>query len=265
MAFAVLPMVLALAAARAPEAEAAICGAPAISGTERAGSTLTAQAGSCADIFAPDVTLEWYRCSGTTPATCTTRVKAAQPSPSSYTATAADTGLRLGVKQLASGGLPPTDEDWDLTGVIAAAPTPPPGGEPGGPPQSPPQGPPTSPPAAPLLSPFPVVAIAGRITRRGARFTKLVVRGPRGARVRLRCSGGGCPQRTGRRTIGRRGFVRLRRFQTVLRHGTVLEVRVTKPGHVGKFASFRIRRRKPPLRTDLCVQPGARTPAPCPA
>lgn len=257
VAFAVLLAVLALAAARAPGAEAAICGAPAISGTERAGSTLTAQAGACADIFAPDVTLEWYRCSGTTPATCTTRVKAAQPSPSSYTATAADTGLRLGVKQVASGGLPPTDEDWDLTGVIAAAPTPPPGGGPGGPAPGP--------PAVPLLSPFPAVIIAGRLTRRGARFTKLVIRGPRGSRVRVRCSGRGCPKRTGRRTIGRRGSVRLRRFQTVLRYGTVLEVRVTKPGYVGKFASFQIRRRKPPLRADMCLQPGAPAPTPCPA
>ena len=260
VAFAMLLAGLALAAARAPQAEAAICGAPAISGSERAGSTLTAQAGSCADIFAPDVTLEWYRCSGTTPATCTMRVKAAQSSPSSYTAVAADAGLRLGVKQVASGGLPPTDEDWDFTGLIAAAPAPPPGGGPGGPPGGPP-----GPQGAPLLSPFPVDEIAGRLTRRGARFTQLVVRGPRGARVRVRCRGRGCPKRTGRRRIGRRGRVRLRRFQTVLRYGTVLEVRVTKRGHVGKFASFQVRRRKPPLRTDLCVQPGARAPTPCPA
>jgi hypothetical protein len=257
VALATLLGTVALAAAGAPDAAAAICGAPSIDGTEQAGSTLRAEAGSCSDIFAPDVTLEWYRCSAATPAACTTRVKPAQPSPSSYTATAADAGLRLGVKQVASGGLPPSDEDWGFTGVIAAPPAPPPGGGPGGPAPDP--------AAAPLLSPFPVVAIAGRLTRRGARFTKLAVRGPAGSSVRVRCKGRGCPKRTGRRTIGRKGSVRLRRFQTVLRHGTLLELVIAKPGYVGKFTSFQIRRRRPPLRTDSCVQPGATTPSPCPA
>ena len=257
MALGALLATVALAVVRAPEAVGAICGAPSISGTEQAGSTLEAEAGSCSDLFAPDVTLEWYRCSAAAPASCTTPVKSAQPSPSSYTASAADAGLRLGVKQVASGGLPPTDEDWAFTGVIAAPPAPPPGGDPGGPPPGP--------SGAPLLSPFPVVVIAGRLTRRGARFTKLAVRGPRASTVRVRCRGRGCPKRTVRRTIGRRGSVRLRRFQTVLRYGIVLELVIAKPGYVGKFTSFQIRRRRPPLRTDLCVQPGATTPGPCPA
>jgi hypothetical protein len=59
--------------------------------------------------------------------------------------------------------------------------------------------------------------------------------------------------------------VRIPRFQRRFRAGTVLEVLVTKPGFVGKYTRFRIRKRRPPLRTDLCVQPGATTGSACPA
>ena len=47
--------------------------------------------------------------------------------------------------------------------------------------------------------------------------------------------------------------------------GLVIEVSVTRPGYVGKVTRFLIRsRRKAPLRTDLCLPPGARVPGTCP-
>jgi hypothetical protein len=247
-ALAALLAALALAAVRAPEA-AAECVAPSISGTEQVGSTLTATKGTCTG-FPPNVELEWYRCTGTTPASCTTSVKAAQSSPSAYAPTAADAGVRLGVKQVATTAGLLTEDDWRLTGVIAqpTAPPPPPGNA-----------------AAPLLSPFPVVTIAGRLTRRGARVTRLSVRAPSGSDVLVRCRGRGCGARSARVTVGPSGAVRLRRFQRRLRSRTVLELVITKPGFVGKYTRFRIRRRRPPLRTDLCVEPGATTGSACPA
>jgi hypothetical protein len=254
---AALAVAVVLGAVRSPEA-AATCGAPSIGGAELVGGTLTATAGGCSDPLPPDVSLEWYRCSGDTPATCTTSVKARQPSPSSYTPTAADAGQRLGVKQVAVGVLPVPEEDWALTGVIQQPPAPPGGGDPGG-------GGGPGEQAAPLLSPFPIVTIAGRLTRRGARVTRLSVRAPRGSTVLVRCRGGGCPRGAGRAKIGRKRTVRLRRFQGHLRVGAVLELVITKRGFVGKYTRFRIRRGRAPQRTDLCVKPGSKEGSACPA
>jgi len=291
----------ALAAVHPPDADAA-CNPPSISGTLQVGSTLKAEAGSCSDLFPPNKTLQWYRCTGTTAATCTTSVKAAQGSPSSYKATSADAGKRLGVKQVATGALPPAEVDWRISGVIqqpAQPPPPPPppdddddddgggggtggggggtggggggtggGGDPGG------GGGGTGgggggggggQQGTPLLNPFPVVTIAGRLTRRGARVIRLFVRAPEGSTVRVRCRGRGCRATRGKRTIGTEKIVRLRRFQRHLRSGTVLRVAVTRPGFVGKFTRFKFRRRRPPLRSDLCVMAGSVRPIECPA
>jgi hypothetical protein len=51
----------------------------------------------------------------------------------------------------------------------------------------------------------------------------------------------------------------------VLRPGTLIEIRVTKRGEVGKYTRFKIRKEKPPLRVDRCLPPGSRRPAPCPS
>jgi hypothetical protein len=250
-ALAALVATLALAA---PSANAANCAAPSISGAAEVGGTLTAEAGSCSDLFPPNVELAWYRCTGSTAASCAAQpVKAGQSSPSSYTPGAEDVGFALGVKQTATGGIPPLrDEDWAFTGIIP---------QPAGPPPPPP--PPGGGNAVPLLSPFPVVTIAGRLTRRGARLTRVSVRAPSGSKVLARCRG--CRARPARVTVGPRGAVRMRRFERRLRAGAVLEVLITKPGFVGKYTSFLIRRHRPPLRTELCVLPGATNGSACPA
>jgi hypothetical protein len=255
MALGALLATLAVGGVRAPVA-AADCSAPSISGTEGVGSPLTAKAGGCSDPFAPNVTLQWYRCTGSTPATCTTSVKPAQSSPSSYTPVVADVGMRLGVKQVAS-SVVLGEEDWRLTGPVPQPPGPPP------PPPPPSGGGGGS--ATPLLSPFPVVIVAGRLTSRGARVTRLSVRAPAGSRVLGRCRGRTCPVHRLRTRVGPGRSVRLRRFQSRLRSKTVLVLLVTKPGFIGKYTRFRIRRGKPPKRTDLCVQPGETTGSACPA
>jgi hypothetical protein len=106
-----------------------------------------------------------------------------------------------------------------------------------------------------------VVRIRGRVTRRGVRLTLLGVRAPRGARVLARCLGKRCTVR--RQAATTRSAVSLRRFHRHFRAGTVLVVRVTMPGRVGKFTRFTIRRGRPPLRRDLCLAPGARRPMNC--
>jgi hypothetical protein len=111
------------------------------------------------------------------------------------------------------------------------------------------------------LRPFPVVRIRGNFARGGVRVTLLSVSGPRGATVRVRCSGRGCPVR---RLGPLRAPVRLRRFERYLRAGVAIEVRVARSSRIGKFTSFRIRDRRAPLRRDGCLMPGRIAAARCP-
>ena len=114
---------------------------------------------------------------------------------------------------------------------------------------------------ATLLRPFPVVRIRGYFKRGGVRVTLLSVNAPRSAHITVRCVGRGCPVRT---LSLASAPARLRPFERFLPAGTVLQVRVTSAGRIGKYASFVIRARSAPLRRDLCLMPGRAKPAPCP-
>jgi hypothetical protein len=59
---------------------------------------------------------------------------------------------------------------------------------------------------------------------------------------------------------------RFRRLEhRLLRRGVVLKVLVTRAGTVGKYVRFRIRRHRPPLRTDSCMMLGTTAPVACPS
>jgi PKD domain len=115
-----------------------------------------------------------------------------------------------------------------------------------------------------LMSPYPVVRLAGSLTRNGARVRVMsVARAPVCARVQVTCRGRSCPARRAR-AFSDRGRVRFRRFERRLRAGTVLTVRISKANLIGKFTRFRIRRDLAPKRRDRCLRPGERTGSPCP-
>ncbi|MGH2979752.1 MAG: PKD domain-containing protein [Solirubrobacterales bacterium] len=127
-----------------------------------------------------------------------------------------------------------------------------------------------------LLSPFPIVRIAGRISRRGARIRRLTINAPPGTGVKVRCNGRGCPFKRVLRTVSSRviagrglpptRLLRIRRLKgRLLRPGVTLRLFVTRPDAVGKYTRFRIRRGKPPLRSDMCVVPGSGRPLTCPS
>ena len=158
--------------------------------------------------------------------------------------------------------------------VVAPAPAPPP---PDPEPQPEPNPAPSlpAPPALPpeqevgdlpveLISPFPVVRIAGVLMPWGARVRLLTVRTPRGSTVTVRCKGKGCPLRPLRRRA-RTGLVRIRSFERRLRAGIRLEFFVRQGDLIGKYTRLRIRGGAPPLRVDRCLEPGARQPVRCPA
>jgi hypothetical protein len=107
-----------------------------------------------------------------------------------------------------------------------------------------------------------VIRIKGYFRPGGVRVTLLSVSGPRSAHVTVRCAGKGCPVRT---LSGMSAPARLRTFERFLPAGIVLQVRVTSSGRIGKYASFTIRARSAPLRTDLCLMPGQAKPKACPS
>ena len=81
-----------------------------------------------------------------------------------------------------------------------------------------------------------------------------------------------CRTKQGRRCRGIRSFVKRNARGTVklkpflrhpLRGGTVIEVRVTKPGAIGAVKRLAIRRGKRPTIKSLCLPPGARAPVRC--
>jgi hypothetical protein len=267
---------------------------PTIQGDAVVGATLTAKAEWTGEPT-PQVRYQWRRC----PATGGACVAIVDAIADKYVVTAADVGSRLGVRvQLKSKGYDAISATSVTTAVVVPAPPP----SSGPPPTSDPpptSGPPPSsdpPPAAPdpkddpvtpsegksfvepvapivtpvvsasaratLLRPFPVVRIRGFFQRGGVRITLLSVNGPRSARITVTCVGRGCPVSS----LSLAGApARLRAFERFLPAGTVLQVRVTGAGRIGKYARFLIRARSAPLRRDLCLMPGRAKPAACPS
>jgi hypothetical protein len=114
-----------------------------------------------------------------------------------------------------------------------------------------------------LLSPFPTVRLVGGLSRTGAAIRLLAVTAPEGALVTIDCRGRDCPyKRKRRRARGAR--VVFPRLERDLRAGTVLEIRVTAPGTIGKYTRFRIRRGERPGRLDRCLGVDGRKPVSCP-
>jgi hypothetical protein len=119
------------------------------------------------------------------------------------------------------------------------------------------------PPQARLMSPFPVVRLAGQLTSDGARVRLLAVRGPVCAQAELTCRGRACPARRQRKFVGR-GRLRFPRFERRMPAGTVLGIRISKGNLIGKITRFTIRDGKAPKRMDRCLRPDQRRASTCP-
>jgi hypothetical protein len=117
---------------------------------------------------------------------------------------------------------------------------------------------------ADLLRPFPVVRIRLVTLVTGARVKLLGVRAAPGVRVTVRCRGRGCPWKR-RSVVSTDGGVRFRRLQRRLAAGTVIEVFAGRPGTIGKYTRFRIRRGRAAARVDACFVAGSGRPSACPA
>jgi hypothetical protein len=125
-----------------------------------------------------------------------------------------------------------------------------------------------------LMQPFPIVRIAGSVTSNGARVSLLTVQAPVAARITITCRGRGCKTKSESRlaTISSKSktktdtvLLSFRRFERPLWAGVMLRILVSKPGQIGKYTRFVIRRHKLPARSDGCVNPSGSAPIACPS
>ncbi len=112
-----------------------------------------------------------------------------------------------------------------------------------------------------MFHPRPMIRVAGRLTADGARVTVLTVTAPKGAAISVRCAGTGCPRAAVARTASTR---HIPQFETALRAGIKLTIKVTKPGYIPRVTIITIRRGKAPARFDGCLLAGKRKPSGCP-
>ena len=128
-----------------------------------------------------------------------------------------------------------------------------------------------------LLSPFPVVRLAGSISRAGTRLRLFAIEAPPGARVVVRCKGRSCPFRLNARSaavtdpgkgkVHSSASLRIRQLEKrVLKKGVTITIFVTKAGTIGKYVQFKFLKRRPPARVDRCLMPSAPSkPVECPS
>jgi hypothetical protein len=127
-----------------------------------------------------------------------------------------------------------------------------------------------------LMQPFPIVRIAGSVTSSGAILRLLTVQAPVGSRVTVACRGPGCKTKSESRLakLSSKGknnrpagavLLSFHRFERSLRAGAVLKIRVSKPGEIGKYTSFVIRRHRLPVRRDACLASASSKPIRCPS
>ena len=125
-----------------------------------------------------------------------------------------------------------------------------------------------------LMQPFPIVRIAGSVTAHGARIRLLTVQAPVGATVAVTCRGHGCGRKaesrlatssSKSRNLAGAVLLTFHRFQRALGAGAILRISVSKPGEIGKFTSFAIRRNRLPTRADACLRATSSKPIACPS
>jgi PKD repeat protein len=117
---------------------------------------------------------------------------------------------------------------------------------------------------ASLMSPFPIVRLAGSAYPRGVKVRILEAKAPRGSTVAVRCAGRSCPAKQITRTSTRKP-VRFKSMIRFLRAGTIISVSITRRAQIGKYTRWLIRGGKIPKRTDRCLYPGRSNPARCPS
>lgn len=109
------------------------------------------------------------------------------------------------------------------------------------------------------MQPFPIVRFVGKVTRTGVELTRVSVKGPAASSIVTRCRPASkCPYKQRSRLIpgpqGATRTVRIKQLERRYRAGATVRVFIVKPGFIGKYTSFIIRRGKQPRRYDRCLR-----------
>jgi len=114
-----------------------------------------------------------------------------------------------------------------------------------------------------ITIPLPLVTLQGTVDARGTvDVAKLQVRAQRGSTVDIRCKGKGCAFKKSRR-IMITSKLRLNNLERKLRAPQSVELRIARPGELGKYVRYQVRRNDTPLRTDDCLDQVTRKVRPC--
>jgi hypothetical protein len=118
-----------------------------------------------------------------------------------------------------------------------------------------------------LLKPFPSVKIVTSHASGGVVLSLLIVQAPSKARITVTCIGRSCPIRSQSRVArsSRSGavWVLFGRFERFLPSGVTLQIRVSKPGQIGKYTRLTVRGGASE-RYDSCLGPAGLKPIGCP-
>jgi hypothetical protein len=250
--------------------------APTIVGTNRIGQTLTASGGHWTGPSGTTASYQWLRCNDATNVySCSTLNNAYA---STYRLVNDDLNKRMRVALVARDR--DNHYDYEISNAVgpvtaAASPTPTPTPSPA--PTFDVAATPIATPVptsgevlhqtatskkAKMIRPVPRVRVRGRLTANGANVTSLTVKAPKGVKITVTCSGGGCPAKK----IARNSSVtHLSTFERVLRSGTRLTIKVSKSGgYITKVTVLEIRRGAAPLRRDGCLWPAKKKIQRCP-
>ncbi len=103
-----------------------------------------------------------------------------------------------------------------------------------------------------------------RVTSQRGRTSTLIrtlgVRAPRGATVKVKCIGRGCPKRGASSTRSKGKVMRVKWLEHRLRAGTRITISITRKGYIGSYTSLVVRRSKGIARNDLCLLPNRKKP-----
>lgn len=106
--------------------------------------------------------------------------------------------------------------------------------------------------------PLPVVTLQGTVSAKGTvDVDRLQIRALRGTSVAIACKGRACPFKSLRR-IMITSSLRLGKLERKLKPTMTITMRIARPGQLGKYVRYQIRRNKSPKRTDACLHQATR-------
>jgi hypothetical protein len=103
--------------------------------------------------------------------------------------------------------------------------------------------------------PLPLVTLQGTVSAKGVvKVKKLEIRAQRGSTVRVSCKGKKCPFSSFTRVMIT-STLRLKKVERKLKPKLTLTLKIGRPGNLGKYVRYAVKRNAAPVRFDSCLDP----------